>query len=361
MTDRSARLLRRHSTNRVIGGVAGGLADYFNIDPLLIRIGFVGLIMFGGAGLVLYLIAWLLLPAEGQGASMLEGFFRRLGLTPGRIGRIVLIVGFVALFLSIIGGADLSFPAWGERPSGLWAAAVIVLGILLIRRRETAPAASAIASAPAVIAPPRTPAVPRPRSPLGWYVYAAVLLAIGVLALASQVAGVEVKPGQFFGAALAVMGVGLVIGGRWGRARILILPAVLLLPIAVTASFVTAPLEGGIGDHRYAPANAAELRTEYRAMGGRITLDLSRLSIVAQPIRIAASVAVGQLVVIVPDGASVEVRTRVGAGDAQVFDSSDGGTSLDDVYIRRHQFGPTYILDLRAGIGEVMVVSERSN
>ncbi len=76
MTDRSARLLRRRTTDRVIGGVAGGLGDYFNVDPLLIRIGFVGLIIFGGAGLVLYLIAWLLLPAEGHDASMVERFFR---------------------------------------------------------------------------------------------------------------------------------------------------------------------------------------------------------------------------------------------------------------------------------------------
>ena len=60
------RLLRRRTSDRVLGGVAGGLGDYFNIDPLLVRIGFVGLMIFGGAGLVLYVVAWLLIPAEGQ-------------------------------------------------------------------------------------------------------------------------------------------------------------------------------------------------------------------------------------------------------------------------------------------------------
>src|SRR5688572_5620991 len=48
------RTLRRRSDDRVIGGVASGLGDYLNVDPLLIRIGFVGLMLFGGLGLRLY-------------------------------------------------------------------------------------------------------------------------------------------------------------------------------------------------------------------------------------------------------------------------------------------------------------------
>ncbi|MGZ8562505.1 MAG: PspC domain-containing protein [Candidatus Limnocylindria bacterium] len=355
MTDRPAHLLRRRTTDRVIGGVAGGLGDYFNVDPLLIRIGFVGLIIFGGAGLVLYLIAWLLMPPEGQEAGMLESFFRRFGLTPGRIGRIVLIVGFAALVLSIIGGADLSLPAWGERPVALWAALVIVLGVLLLRRHEDG---QALAAGPRVLVAPRASAVPRPPSPLGWYVLAATLIAVGLLAIVSQAAKVEVTPGQFFGAALTVIGIGLVVGAWWGRARVLILLALFLLPMAVAASFVTAPLEGGIGDNRYAPANAAELRAEYRLMGGRVILDLTDLSIVSQPIHIAASVAVGQLRVILPPKASIEIHTRVGAGVLSVFDASEGGTSLDNVYVRRHQYGPNYILDLETGIGEVQVFTQ---
>ncbi len=360
MTDRSAHLLRRRTNDRVIGGVAGGLGDYFNIDPLLVRIGFVGLIIFGGAGLVLYLIGWLLLPAEGRDASILEGLFRRIGLTPLRIGRIVLVVGVLALILSIIGGADLSLPAWGERPVALWAVAVIVVGILLVRRRETA-VAPLMTAAAAEEAPVRASAVraaPRPRSPLAWYVCAAVLLAIGLLAIVSQLATVEVAPGQFFGAALTAIGIGLVVGAWWGRARILILLALLLLPMAVTASFITAPVEGGIGDQRYAPANDAELRGEYRLMGGRLVLDLTHLSVTAQPIHIAASVALGQLLVLVPPGASVEVHTRVGAGSTIVFGSRDFGTSLDGRYVRLHASGPTYILDLESGIGEVEILTE---
>src|SRR5712691_5489179 len=95
--DASGRILRRRSNDRVIGGVAGGLGDYFNIDPLLVRIGFVGLMIFGGAGLVLYVVAWLLIPAGGHDTSTVESLIGRLGLTPRRIGWIALVLVIVIL------------------------------------------------------------------------------------------------------------------------------------------------------------------------------------------------------------------------------------------------------------------------
>ena len=358
--DTAARLLRRRVNDRVIGGVAGGLGDYFNVDPLLFRIGFVGLMIFGGAGLVLYLIGWLLLPAEGSDASMLEGLLRRFALTPRRIGWIALAVLVFLLFSSATNNG------WSyslrEGPLGIpgaaWALGVMVAGVLLLRRGETPRAAAATGADTTALRAPAVRAAPRPRSPLAWYVIAGLLVAIGLLAIVSRVAKVEVEAGQFFGAALAVLGIGLVVGAWWGRARILILLALLLLPVAVTASFVTAPLEGGIGDVRYAPATVAELRAEYRLMGGRMVLDLTDLSVTSQTIQIAASVAVGELVVILPQGASVELHARVGAGAAAVFGSRDSGTSLDSRYVRRRLHTPTFILDLESGIGEVQVDHE---
>ncbi len=61
------RVLRRRGDDRVLGGVASGLADYFNVDPLLIRIGFVGLMVFNGLGLGLYLLGWLFIPTDTDG------------------------------------------------------------------------------------------------------------------------------------------------------------------------------------------------------------------------------------------------------------------------------------------------------
>jgi phage shock protein C len=56
--------IRRSRNERMIAGVAGGLATYFNIDPLLVRLGFALLAFFNGFGILLYLILWLLLPNE---------------------------------------------------------------------------------------------------------------------------------------------------------------------------------------------------------------------------------------------------------------------------------------------------------
>ena len=358
-SDAPPRLLRRRISDRVLGGVAGGLGDYFNIDPLLIRIGFVGLMIFGGAGLVLYVVAWLLLPAEGHDASALEAFGRRLGLTPGRIAWLVVgLIAFILLINSWNTGIGFSI---NDGPLGIpgvvWALAIVVTGVMLVRRREAAAAPSIAAAAPAALAPAAHAVIapPRPRSPLAWYAIGALLLTVGLLAAFSQMVHRDVSPGQFFGAVLVVLGTGLVVGTWWGRARILILLALLLAPLAVAASFVTAPLEGGIGDHTFAPVTAAEVQGEYRSLGGRLTLDLTQLITSPRDIHIAASVAVGQLQVVLPEGASIEIRTHVGAGDTLILGSQDVGTSLESTFVRRHLNRTTYILDLEAGIGEVYV------
>src|SRR5207247_9503550 len=128
---------------------------------------------------------------------------------------------------------------------------------------------------------------------------------------------------------------------------------ILFLPFAIVASFITTPLEGGVGDHEYAPVSLAELRDEYRSLGGRTILDLSNLSTDERTFHIAASVGIGQLVIILPERASIEVRTRVGAGDSVVLGTREAGTSLDDRVVRHHLNQTTYVLDLEMGIGAV--------
>ena len=60
----STRKLYRSKTDRKIAGVCGGLAQYFNIDPTLIRVVFVVLAVLGGSGLLLYLALWIIVPNE---------------------------------------------------------------------------------------------------------------------------------------------------------------------------------------------------------------------------------------------------------------------------------------------------------
>jgi phage shock protein PspC (stress-responsive transcriptional regulator) len=54
--------LYRTVQGRVIGGVAGGLADFFGMDPTIVRLIFVLLVIFGGSGVLLYIILWIILP-----------------------------------------------------------------------------------------------------------------------------------------------------------------------------------------------------------------------------------------------------------------------------------------------------------
>jgi len=56
--------LVRSRNDRVIAGVAGGLAASFNIDPLFVRLGFLALSFLNGLGIVVYLVLWLLTPNE---------------------------------------------------------------------------------------------------------------------------------------------------------------------------------------------------------------------------------------------------------------------------------------------------------
>jgi phage shock protein C len=56
------RKLYRSRDQRMIAGVCGGLADYFNIDATLVRVLFLLLAVFGGTGLVIYLVMWIIVP-----------------------------------------------------------------------------------------------------------------------------------------------------------------------------------------------------------------------------------------------------------------------------------------------------------
>jgi len=58
--------LYRSNTNRMLFGVAGGVAEYFNMDPTIVRILWVLVALFGGTGVLLYLIAAIIMPQEGN-------------------------------------------------------------------------------------------------------------------------------------------------------------------------------------------------------------------------------------------------------------------------------------------------------
>lgn len=59
-----SKKLYRSMNNKMLGGVAAGLGEYLNIDPTIVRLGFVALALMGGPGIVIYLIMWLVVPPE---------------------------------------------------------------------------------------------------------------------------------------------------------------------------------------------------------------------------------------------------------------------------------------------------------
>lgn len=58
------RRLYRSRDDRLLGGVAAGIAEYFDIDPTIVRLAWVVTVLWGGAGIFLYLIAWIIVPVE---------------------------------------------------------------------------------------------------------------------------------------------------------------------------------------------------------------------------------------------------------------------------------------------------------
>ena len=172
-----------------------------------------------------------------------------------------------------------------------------------------------------------TEAVARLR--LGHLVVGSLLVLVGALWMVEAVTDLEVPWGALLPGALVIVGAALVYGSTTGSHGGLIAFGVVLSVVVVFASALSAlvevPLRGGVGEQIHRPA-AAE--GPYRWAIGTMTVDLTQASL---PDEVRATVGIGELVVIVPEGAAVRVRSSAGIGEVVVFgDSSAGlGPQLD--------------------------------
>ncbi|HEX7738519.1 MAG TPA: PspC domain-containing protein [Marmoricola sp.] len=368
---RELNQLRRSRDDRFVAGVAGGLGRHFGIDPTIVRVVLIALTIVGGAGLLLYAAAWLLVPEDGHDRALIP-----LG---EELLKIVLIGVAAVAVLSTLGSGWW----WGGHNHGFpWQLGLCLLIVAVVvgyanrRHREDGPVATtAEFSAPTDTAPsaagpgaptssayvaPRAPSrPPRPRRTgpvLFWPTLALILVGFGVLGLYAH--GHHVVASAWPALALAIIGVMLVVGAFVGRPGGLILIGLLAIPPLLGTSAV---------DNFHwnrpstiAPATSTDVHDQYRVGNGKTTLDLSQLAdpeaLVGRTVEV--SMGAGDLVVYVPRDLTVEVSgTLRVAGDIEAGGQEQGGLSPNvDTTLKGSDPGAGVLtLDLHGRVGHIEV------
>jgi phage shock protein PspC (stress-responsive transcriptional regulator) len=341
----TARRLTRRSHDRVVAGVAGGLADYFALDPIVFRIAFVALTIAGGSGLLIYLIGWLAIPEVGENTTFAERLIRRIKRT--RWMGLTLIVVAVAIMLGQFDGVGSPL---------FWAVGLVVIGAMLLREEpDRAPAERAVGpgcpSEPGVaIAQPRTR---RRRSPLGLYTLGAMLVIVGGAAAVARTVNLDV--GQYFALGLTIVGIGLLIGAWWGRSRLLIVVGIALIPLVAAASIVEMPLQGTIGSRYLQSRRVLRAGDQFQTLVGDINLDFSRFNFSDSPADVSSNVVVGNTNVYVPPGVAVHVTGSLNGGHVNLFGEEKSGTDLNLTgdYSRPGSTEGALHLTINGGLGAV--------
>src|SRR5262245_25014384 len=162
------RSLYRCRHDRRIAGVAAGVAEYFDLDPTIVRLVWLVSIFFGGFGLLLYIVMAIVVPNEPLTDEELQTQVN--AGTPHRhanSGNSGMGMTFLGIALILFGGLALAntfFVDWGFSGAYLWPGFIAALGILLVvaavRRGESEPVQ--FSAPPAPPAPPTAPAAPVP-------------------------------------------------------------------------------------------------------------------------------------------------------------------------------------------------------
>ncbi|MDX1657674.1 MAG: PspC domain-containing protein [Nitriliruptorales bacterium] len=389
--------LRRRTDDRMIAGVASGLARTLGIETAVARILFVVALFVGGLGIPLYLAGWLLIPEDGSDEAVVSDVVRSRG-AQFWIGIVLLVIGVLAL-------ADQASDVTGDLA---WPLVLIGIGVVLWRSSREGDAGPAGAPGPRIEdrpaggeeAPPRAsqdaaaaPAPPPPahapppasgggtpppatdaaptaadgpprgdagrRSVLGRVTIALALITVGVLWLGDAAGLVDLSFRDGAAVALGVIGLGLVVGTWLGRARWLIVPGLILVPVVVLATTLHGSgirFGAGVGERSFTPAAVSELADPYELTAGELRLDLTELELGDGPVEIGARVGAGQIVVLVPHDAALEIDADVAMGEITILGEGPSGAGLDHSFNRTGDRGPI-VLDLHASLGEIVVDS----
>jgi phage shock protein PspC (stress-responsive transcriptional regulator) len=393
------RPLHRSREDRLIAGVAAGIADSLGVDPIVVRIGFVLVtVLGGGAGIVLYVIGVVLIPegddarASGPHPERGVAFWLgvallvvvglavadRIGVDRGIVWPLIIVGAGLALWSARSDRPATDRPATGRPATVGWPAAPSTQETIAMTPTDTDPTAASTGPATQPLAdrtatqritpPPRRPDPPavdwtpppvpaRDRSILGRLTIALALVASGVTVLLDRIGVVDATTVHVLAVALVTVGVGLVIGAWAGRARWLVLVGLALSPMVLAGGLlqeIDIDLTQGVGTRAYAPTTVADIPFGgYRLAAGEVVVDLRELDLrdaTTVPVRVGA----GQIEVIVPDDATIEVDTDVRVGQVDVFGEEADGIDIDRTF-RTVGGGPTLTLDLSVGAGQITV------
>ena len=350
--------LHRSRDDRLLAGVSGGLGRYFDISPNFFRVGFAILTLVGGAGILLYLAAALVIPEEGRTDSIAADALKRYRERPWLLVGVAL-VGIA--FLSIVAQADF----W---PDSGFAWTLLVIGVITIaiaqrgrgERQTTAaatqtqPLASESAAEP-MTAPPRAPKPPSLFVP----VLGVLLVGAGLLAALSAV-GVDIRWDLALAVGAVVVGAAIVAGAFLRRRTGgLVVVGLTLAGLALAVSATDVRLEGPIGDRVYTPDTAADVSRSYEMAIGEFDLDLSDTTLSPGETPVDVNVGIGDLTIVVPRFVPVDVDATASAGSVSVFGRQTSGVD-SDLHVSTSGAAPNLdkklVIDAHVGLGSVTVV-----
>lgn len=294
----AVRRLERSQSDRMLAGVCGGLARYFDIHPAFYRVGFVVLTLIGGAGILIYIAAALVIPDEGEEDSIASAALRE------RRDRPLPLIGLALIALA--GLVLLSRVSIWPNGDAAWILLLIAGGIVLqLSHRPRAETAPREAEAQA----------PRP-SPWRW-------------------------PRRI------AIGLGTAVG---------VVLAFVLVAAAIFAAVFHVHLGNGIGDQTYDVRALTELHPEYKLGIGDLRVDLREVRLPVGVTHLRTRVDVGRVDVVVPHDAALRVHSEADFGTVAVLGQSADGRKVD----RSVDEAGKRLLDLDAHVGVGSVHIERA-
>ena len=211
--------------------------------------------------------------------------------------------------------------------------------------------------------PPPAPKGRRRRSRLGLLTLSAAAVVAGALLTLRSAGFEQFTVARILAVVLVVLGAGILVGTWVGRARWLLLPALVVAAALVPAAlFQSAPgYDGGVGSKSWTPLSTDD-GTTYELGAGEAEPDLRQLDPQALPERLSVELGLGELVVLVPDGVRVRVTADLAVGEiltgelgGDLRSLQEGPSDRDRTFTVGAAGDPLMELDLEVGAGVIEV------